>query len=75
MSQFFAGALGCGLGVTAVWALPASTNVIVRFEEDVYEVRPGQTFLVDIFYEPLALSGLYSYAINAGDSSTRGALA
>jgi hypothetical protein len=41
----------------------AQTNYVVQFDRQLYEVKLGETFLVDVLYEPASLAGLYSYAV------------
>lgn len=44
-------------------AAPAQTNYLLHFDRELYEITLGETFLVNVLYEPPTLSGLYSYAI------------
>ncbi len=44
-------------------AAPAQTAYVIRFEQDLYVVALGQSFVVNVLVEPQSLSGLYSYAL------------
>lgn len=46
-----------------VVAASAQTIHTIGFDRDVYQITPGQTFLVTVAIEPSSLSGLFSYAV------------
>lgn len=52
-------------------AAPAQTNYLVHFDQELYEVKLGQTFVVNVLYDPPSLSELYSYAVKLSWEDTQ----
>ncbi len=56
-----------------VFAASAQITHTIGFDRDLYQITPGQTFVVTVAIEPNSLSGLFSYAVklNVDDLKAR----
>jgi hypothetical protein len=56
-------ALSLVFALGSVLAASGQGGFTVRFERDIYQIQPGQTFVARVLMQPQSLSGLFSYAI------------